>query len=137
MSPKDANKLINLRNNSIIITYPAARDIKKGLIFMRFTLVFENDAESFGSSYDLLFTPNPVWVQGDNLILELNPDSPLLEAGSVHKLMEQEEITYVEKCIIIVHHVGHGDVGCLEMLKKDLEDAGILYKVVDFGELLN
>jgi len=104
---------------------------------MRFTLVFENDAESFGSSYDLLFTPNPLWVQGDNLIMELNIDNPTLESGCVQRLLVKEEITYVEKCIIIVHHVGHGDIECLEMLKKDLEDADILYKVVDFGELLN
>lgn len=89
---------------------------------MRFTLVFENDAEGFGSSYDLLFTPNPTWVQGDNLILDLNPENPLLQPRSVQRLLEAEEITYVEKYTVIVHHVGHGDVDCLESLKKDLEN---------------
>ncbi len=102
---------------------------------MRFTLVFDNLAEGYGSSYDLLFTPSPVWVQGDNLILDLNPESPQLKAGSVQRLIEQEEIQYVEKCIIVVHHVGHGDVDSLEILKKDLENADIEYRIVDFNDI--
>lgn len=102
---------------------------------MRFTLVFENDAEGFGSSYDLVFAPNPCWVQGDNLKLELNPENPNLEAGSIHSLLMQEEITYVEKCVVVVHHVGHGTIDSLETIKKELEDLDIKYRIIDFEEL--
>lgn len=28
---------------------------------MRFTLVFENNQEGIGASYDLLFAPSPIW----------------------------------------------------------------------------
>lgn len=102
---------------------------------MRFTLVFENDAEGYGSSYDLLFAPNPCWVQGDNLILSLNPEGTVLREGSIQALLQQEEITYVEKCVVVVHKVGHGTGQSLELLKKELEDIGIAYRVVDFEEL--
>lgn len=101
---------------------------------MRFTLVFENDAEGFGSSYDLLFAPCPIWAMGENWILNLNPDNPHLQPGSVQRLLEHEKLD-VKKCIVVVHHIGHGSIECLELLKKDLENADIKYRVIDFEEL--
>ena len=102
---------------------------------MRFTLVFENESESYGSSYDMIFTPNPCWVQGDNLILELNPESPILQEESVLKLLQQEEITFVESCVVIVHKIGHGTIDSLAAIKKELEDLDIKYRIIDFEEL--
>lgn len=98
-------------------------------------MVFENNEEGKGASYDLLFAPNPVWSQGENWVINLDPHDPNLKPGSVLKLLEQEKIKHVKKCIIIVHENGLGSADCLEIIKKDLENVNILYKVISFREL--
>ena len=102
---------------------------------MRFTLVFENIEEGRGASYDLLFAPCPIWAIGEEMILNLNPNNPLLQTGSVQQLIELENLQRIKKCVIVVHHVGHGEIESLELLKNDLENADIIYKIVDFLEL--
>jgi hypothetical protein len=102
---------------------------------MKFSLVFENNEEGVGSSYDLLFAPCPVFAQGENWVLNLNPDNPHLQPGSVQRLLEQENLEHVKKCVIVVHSGGHGDIESLELLKKDLDNANLIYRVIDFGEL--
>lgn len=100
---------------------------------MKFSLVFENNAEGYGSSYDLIFAPCPCWVQGNNEILNLNPETPELLPGSVKKLLDIEKLMFVNKCIIIVHSVGQGDEKSLKQLIRDLDELGILFKVIDFN----
>jgi hypothetical protein len=100
---------------------------------MRFSLIFENNAEGYGSSYDLIFAPCPCWVQGNYEILNMNPESPELLPGSVNRLIEKEKLGFVKKCIVIVHSVGQGDEKSLKQLMRDLDDLDILFKIVDFN----
>ncbi|WP_372998481.1 hypothetical protein [Lutispora sp.] len=67
--------------------------------------------------------------------MNLNPQNPYLQAGSINRLLEQEKLQHVKKCVIIVHSIRHGDIESLELLKKELENKEIKYKIVDFGEL--
>lgn len=99
---------------------------------MRFTLVFENNQEGIGASYDLLFAPCPIWVAGENEILNLNPHDPYLNQGCVSRLLEKENLQDVKKCVIVIHSIGHGGIKSLNILKNDLSAAGIKYGVIDF-----
>ncbi|PKM67299.1 MAG: hypothetical protein CVU95_07680 [Firmicutes bacterium HGW-Firmicutes-2] len=102
---------------------------------MRFTLVFENQQEGIGASYDLLFAPSPIWDAAGKEILNLNPQDPYLNSGSVKRLIEHEQLQGIEKCIIVVHSVGLGDDKSLAVLKADLDQMKIKYSVVDFREI--
>lgn len=102
---------------------------------MRFTLVFENQQEGIGASYDLLFEPCPIWDAAGKEILNLNPQDPNLNPGCVKRLIEHEQLQGVEKCVIVIHLVGQGDDKTLEVLKADLDQLNIKYSVVDFREI--
>ncbi|WKY46630.1 hypothetical protein Q5O24_09590 [Eubacteriaceae bacterium ES3] len=102
---------------------------------MRFTLVFENQQEGIGASYDLLFAPCPIWDAAGTEIINLNPQDPYLNPGCVTRLIEHEHLQGVEKCIIVIHAVGHGDENSLAVIKADLEDLNIKYRVIDFIEI--
>jgi hypothetical protein len=58
---------------------------------MRFTVIFDS-AEAEDHSFGLVFVPCPVWVQGVRTSLNLNPESPRYEVGSVHRLLDKEQI---------------------------------------------
>ncbi len=99
---------------------------------MKFTLVFENNQEGSGASYDLLFAPCPIWAMGEKTIINLNPSDPHLNPGCISRLIEQEKLQAVKKCVIIVHSIGHGGIESLDILKSELKAAGIKYGVIDF-----
>ena len=103
---------------------------------MRFTLVFENNQEGSGASYDLLFAPCPIWATGENQILNLNPHDPYLNPGCVSRLIKQEILQAIKKWIIVVHSIGHGGIDGLNILKSDLKAVGIKYCVIDFDEII-
>ena len=100
---------------------------------MRFTLVFDNKQEGIGASYDLLFAPCPIWDAAGNHILNLNPQDPYLSSGCVKRLIEQEHLQGVEKCVLIIHSIGHGDEKSLKTLRADLDALDIKYSIVDFS----
>jgi hypothetical protein len=41
----------------------------------------------------------------------------------------------VERCVVIVHKIGHGTIDSLATIKKELEDLDIKYRIIDFEEL--
>ena len=102
---------------------------------MRFTLVFENHQEGIGASYDLLFAPCPIWNAAGKEILNLNPRDPYLNSGCVERLLEQEYLKGVEKCVVVIHSIGHGDERSLKILKADLDALKIKYQIVDFNDI--
>lgn len=102
---------------------------------MRFTLVFENHQEGIGASYDLIFAPCPIWDAAGNHILNLNPQDPYLSSGCVTRLIEHEHLQGIEKCVLIIHSIGHGDDKSLKILKSDLDSLNIKYSIVDFSEI--
>lgn len=99
---------------------------------MRFTVVFENQQEGIGASYDLLFAPCPIWSAGGKEIINLNPQDPYLNPGCVKRLIEHEQLQDVERCVVVIHSVGLGDDKSLKVLEDDLDVLKIKYKVVNF-----
>jgi hypothetical protein len=80
--------------------------------------------ESVDLSYGLVFIPCPVWVRGNKEIINLNPERPDYQLGSVRKLMDREPIerNLVERsCTVIVHSVGHGSQKDFDNLITDLK----------------
>jgi len=102
---------------------------------MRFTVVFENQQEGIGASYDLLFAPCPIWSAGGKEIINLNPQDPYLNPGCVKRLIEHEQLQGIEKCVIAVHSVGLGDGNSLKVLEDDLDVLKIKYIVVNFSDI--
>ena len=100
---------------------------------MSFSLVFDNKQVGIGASYDLLFAPCPIWDAAGNHILNLNPQDPYLNSGCVKRLIEQEHLQGVEKCVLIIHSIGHGDEKSLKTLRADLDALDIKYSIVDFS----
>jgi hypothetical protein len=95
----------------------------------------ENECDDF--SYGLAFVPCPVWVKGDEILLNLHPEYPHYRLGGIKRLIEQEGIG--EKlpgavCAhVIVHPVGYGTAADLATLQSDLEAEG--FTVVLCGQI--
>ena len=105
---------------------------------MKFTVVF-NTHESFDHSYGLVFIPCPCWINGgSDILINLNPENPHYQLGSVAKLLKIENFTESyglsdkRECIVVVHPTGHGSKLDLETLVKDLTQEGFSTKVIDF-----
>lgn len=90
-------------------------------------------------SYGLVFIPCPVWIQGTKQILNLNPERPDYQMGSIKKLIHQERLTGkiadAKSASILIHPVGHGSIADLVVLQRDLLSEGFTVKV--YGELEN
>ena len=100
---------------------------------MHFTLVFSG-AEGHDLSFGLVFIPNPCWVRGDDLVLNLNPREPRLEAGSVARLLNaagiRDEVAEAgRRCALVVHSGGHGTPEDWELLAGELEREGLAVAV--------
>lgn len=99
---------------------------------MKFTVVF-NSHESCDCSFELVFTPCPIWMKGGIEILNLNPDNPYYQVGSIKKLIAHENLNYsiVDKdCAVIVHNQGYGSEDDLNTLKKDLDGEGFKVSII-------
>ena len=59
---------------------------------MKFTVVFASN-DSTDLSYGLVFIPCPAWVRGEKVVLNLNPENPHYQPGSVKKLLTVERIS--------------------------------------------
>ena len=96
---------------------------------MHFTVnLSAEDNQEMDFSYGLVFIPCPVWVKGTRKVLNLNPERPDYQMGSVRKLLQQENL---EKSLagarvahIIIHSLGHGSGADLSTLKRDLSEDG-------------
>ena len=96
---------------------------------MKFTVVFASN-DSTDLSYGLVFIPCPAWVRGEKVVLNLNPENPHYQPGSVKKLLTAERISgqrrsEVERaCTVVVHTNGHGSWPDLQALISDLKAEG-------------
>lgn len=70
---------------------------------MEFTLVFERTEAHRGGNYNLVFEPCPIWTKGGNWLINLNPENPHYQHGSLKSLIEQEGLQDAKRCIVIVH----------------------------------
>jgi hypothetical protein len=105
---------------------------------MKFTVVFRTH-ESFDHSYGLEFIPCPCWVMGgSDILINLNPENPHYQLGSVSKLLKSKFFTESyglddkKECIIVIHPTGHGSKVDLETLIKDLQNEGFVVRTVEF-----
>ena len=100
---------------------------------MKFTVTFSSSNESEDLSFGLVFIPCPVWVQGENEIINLNPDNPHYQAGSVRKLMEKIPALMRlqnKHCVVLVHAIGDGSQADLKFLMADLIAEGFAVQVI-------
>ncbi len=101
---------------------------------MKFTVVFPSQ-ESHDHSYGLVFNPCPAWVQGEKELLNLNPEFPYYQPGSVKRLMEQQGITpdrlskSSRTVSVLIHPTGSGAQSDLETLLYDLKEEGFWVSV--------
>ena len=103
---------------------------------MHFTVAFRAH-EACDLSYGLVFIPCPAWVRGENVIINLNPQTPKYQPGSVQALLSKESILVEleegnQECIVIIHPAGHGTASDLEVLEMDLRDSGFSVKQLSF-----
>lgn len=101
---------------------------------MHFTVVFRG-SESVDLSYGLVFIPCPCWVKGNDTVINLNPSTPLLEPGSVARLIDHENLRSLlaidtQQCTIVVHPEGHGSATDLAQVRSELESAGFAVCVI-------
>lgn len=99
---------------------------------MEFTVVFERSQINRNCNYDLVFEPCPIWNKNGEWLINLNPESPYYQKGSVKRLIEHEGLHDIKNCIVVVHNYGEGSAKDLETLEQDLNEQKITYKVVDF-----
>jgi hypothetical protein len=71
-------------------------------------------------------------VRGEQELINLNPENPHCQLGSIHKLVKLVGLDGIKYLIIRVHKDGNGNLDNLEMLKKDIDNISIKYKVVEF-----
>lgn len=101
---------------------------------MHFTVVFHAH-EAFDASYSLVFTPSPVWMQGDREVLKLNPENPHYKPGGVRLLLldlESKQMRLADgprACVVVVHQTGHGSKEDEDALLTDLEAEGFVMTI--------
>lgn len=101
---------------------------------MHFTVNLSSELdENYDFSYGLAFIPCPVWMKGNEQVLNLNPEGPDYRLGSVKRLIEQEEIGPelfgAVHAHVILHPAGHGSAADLIMLQRDLMAEGFTVTV--------
>jgi hypothetical protein len=95
---------------------------------MKFSIVFSSH-ESMDLSFGLTFTPNPAWIQGKKVIVNLNSETPAYQLGSFRKLLNAESITSKDladarSVCLLVHQTGRGTQNDLNVLSRDIEMEG-------------
>ena len=101
---------------------------------MNFTVNLGSEVDEQNDfSYGLAFIPCPVWMKGDEQVLNLNPSRPDYRLGSIKKLVEQEgigpKLSGAVRAHVIIHPVGNGSAADLVMLQRDLLAEGFTVTV--------
>jgi hypothetical protein len=95
---------------------------------MYFTLLFDRQPEGPVLSYDLVFHPCPVWIQGDEHIGVPNPKDPWYAMGHLGYLLNEADFKVDDlnspRVGIVCHEGGHGREEDLNLLLADLKSEG-------------
>jgi hypothetical protein len=100
---------------------------------MKFTVVFSTKNESEDLSFGLVFIPSPVWIQGRREIINLNPENPHYQMGSVRELLIHIPAISDRannRCSVVTHQVGNGSEADLNMLLEDLKAEGFSVELI-------
>ncbi|GIM29741.1 hypothetical protein CPJCM30710_24070 [Clostridium polyendosporum] len=101
---------------------------------MKFTVVFKS-YQSLDLSFGLVFAPCPIWIKGDEIVVNINPKDSHYQLGSVKKLIEVESLQsklLEKKAVVIGHGTGYGCESDLKELIKDLRNEGFEVKYKEF-----
>lgn len=101
---------------------------------MHFTVIFRSH-ESVDLSFSLVFTPVPVWMDGDREVVNLHRDNPAYERGDLELLLSREGVMAKlavgsKDVVLVVHDTGHGTQQDLLNLHADLAQAGFAVGIV-------
>lgn len=97
---------------------------------MHFTIVFTAH-ESVDLSFSLCFVPCPVWMQGDNMLLNLHPENPAYETGDLKQLLRYlPEQPAGKNVVVIVQPTGHGTAADQHLLVEELKALDFIPQVV-------
>lgn len=108
---------------------------------MHFTLVITGD-DSQDLSFGLNFIPNPCWLRGDQLLINLDPSNPRLAPGAVARLVAYLNLSTTLgpapwRCALLVHPTGHGTDDDFALLHRELREAGFVVQPVNLGKKLS
>jgi hypothetical protein len=103
---------------------------------MHFTVVFDSH-ESYDLSYGLLFLPCPVWVRGEQEVINLHYENPRYQRGDLRPLLDKEPILSNlagshRQAALVVHSSGDGTPDDLASLQEDLRSEGFELQIVTF-----
>lgn len=96
---------------------------------MHFTVHLRGDnTYETDHSYGLVFIPNPKWLQGDQIVLDMKSAKPGYQMGSVKALLKKvglfRKLTKPLSATILVHQIGFGTARDYTNLIADLEKEG-------------
>lgn len=96
---------------------------------MHFTVHLRGDnTYETDHSYGLVFIPNPKWVQGNQIVLDMRSAKPGYQPGSVRALLKKvglfRKLTKPRSATILVHRIGLGMSRDYMDLIADLEKEG-------------
>jgi hypothetical protein len=96
---------------------------------MHFTVHLRGDnTYEADHSYGLVFIPNPKWLQGDQIVLDMKSAKPGYQPGSVRALLKKAGLFRKLKkplgATILVHRIGLGTKLDYMNLIADLEGEG-------------
>ena len=79
-------------------------------------------------SFGLVFIPNPKWVQGEQILLDMKSAKPGYQQGSVKALLKKvglfRKFTKPLSATVLVHRIGLGTPHDYMELITDLENEG-------------
>lgn len=98
---------------------------------MRFTVVFESVNEDEDYSYGLVFAPTPIWVKGEEWLINMNQTGPEYKEGGIRQLINRELLSgkIENTCLILIHEKGYGTINDLEVLCNDLKREGFKIRI--------
>lgn len=96
---------------------------------MHFTVHLRGDnTYEADHSYGLVFIPNPKWLQGNQIVLDMRSAKPGYQPGSVRALLKKvglfNKLTKPRSATILVHRIGLGTSRDYMDLIADLEKEG-------------
>ena len=96
---------------------------------MHFTVHLRgNNTSEADHSYGLVFIPNPKWIQGDRIVLDMKSAEPGYQLGSVTALLKKvglfRKLKKPLSATILVHRIGLGTARDYMDLIADLENEG-------------
>ena len=103
---------------------------------MHFTIHLRGDnTYETDHSYGLVFIPNPKWLRGDQIILDMKSAKPGYQPGSVKALLKKAgifgKLTKPLSATILVHRIGLGTARDYTDLIADLEKEGFETRIFE------